>query len=81
VLFHNSLFVDRPAFYHHRRCQDDFLPFAVSYHAFVVSHHAIEAKVQVGFPEFVKGVLSPNQGLQELQVQREEMMVSDHHFL
>jgi len=37
--------------------------------------------VQAGFPEFAKGVPSPNQRHQELQVWREEMMVGDHHFL
>jgi len=45
------------------------------YHAFAVSHHTIKVEVQVGFSEFVKGVLSSNQGLQELQGQREQMMV------
>jgi len=38
-------------------------------------------EVQAGFPEFAKGVPSPNQGHQELQVRREEMMADDHYFL
>jgi len=67
-------------FYRYRCCQDDFLPFTVSYHTLECPHHAIEAQVLVGFPECVKGVLCLNQGHQELQVQREEMTVGDRHF-
>ena len=67
-------------FYCHRRCQDDFLSFAVSYHALECPYYAIEAEVLADFPECAKGVLCLDQRHQELQVQREEMTVGDHHF-
>jgi len=58
----------------------DFIPFAVLYHALEHRHCAIEAVGLAGFPEYVKGVLCLDQRLQELQVQREEVMVLNCHF-
>jgi len=77
----SRLIGDQPAFYHHRHYLDDCVPFTVSYHAFECPHYAIEAEVQAGFPECVKGVPCLNQGQQELQVRREEMTVGYRHFL
>ena len=67
-------------FYRHRRYLDDCIPFTVLYYAFEYPHYAIEAEVQAGLPECVKGVLYLDQGQQKLQVWREEMTVDDHHF-
>ena len=67
-------------FYHHKCYLDDCILFVVSYHALEHHHCAIAAGL-AGFSEYVKGVLCHDQGQQELQVQKEEMTVLNHHFL
>ena len=67
-------------FYCHRRYLDDCVLFIVSYHTLEHHHCAIEAAGLADFSKYAKGVLCLDQGKWELQVQREEMMVGDHHF-